>query len=42
MAIVLLWSFRNPTHEQRLAELVREEAPNVFVTISSELVPVLR
>jgi N-methylhydantoinase A len=41
VAITLLWSFRNPTHEQRLAEIVREEAPNVFVTISSELVPIL-
>ncbi len=41
IAITLLWSFRNPMHEQRLAELVREEAPNVFVTISCELVPIL-
>ena len=41
IAITLLWSFRNPIHEQRLAEVVREEAPNVFVTISSELVPIL-
>jgi N-methylhydantoinase A len=41
IAITLLWSFRNPLHEQRLAEIVREEAPNVFVTISSELVPIL-
>jgi N-methylhydantoinase A len=41
IAITLLWSFRNPIHEQRLAEIVREEAPNVFVTISSELVPIL-
>jgi N-methylhydantoinase A len=41
IAITLLWSFRNPIHEQRLAEIVREGAPNVFVTISSELVPIL-
>jgi N-methylhydantoinase A len=41
IAITLLWSFRNPLHEQRLAEIVREGAPNVFVTISSELVPIL-
>jgi N-methylhydantoinase A len=41
IAITLLWSFRNPIHEQRLAEIVRDEAPNVFVTISSELVPIL-
>ncbi len=41
IAVTLLWSFRNPIHEQRLAEIVREEAPTVFVTISSELVPIL-
>jgi len=41
IAVMLLWSFRNPAHEQRLAELVREEAPDVFVTISSSLIPIL-
>jgi N-methylhydantoinase A len=41
IAVMLLWSFRNPAHEQRLAELVREEAPGVFVTISSALIPIL-
>jgi len=41
IAITLLWSFRNPSHERRLAELVREIAPDVFVTISSSLIPVL-
>ena len=41
IAIMLLWSFRNPAHEQRLQELVKEEAPGVFVTISSSLIPIL-
>ena len=41
IAITLLWSFRNPQHEQRLAELVKEIAPKVFVTISSSLIPIL-
>ncbi len=41
IAVMLLWSFRNPAHEQRLQELVKEEAPNVFVTISSTLIPIL-
>jgi N-methylhydantoinase A len=41
IAVMLLWSFRNPSHEQRLAELVRTEAPGVFVTISSALIPIL-
>jgi len=41
VAITLLWSFRNPVHEQRLEELVREEAPNMFVTTSVALIPIL-
>lgn len=41
IAISLLWSFRNPAHEQRLVELVKEEAPGVFVTASSLLVPII-
>ncbi|HXQ53901.1 MAG TPA: hydantoinase/oxoprolinase family protein [Stellaceae bacterium] len=41
IAVMLLWSFRNPAHEERLEALVREEAPGVFVTISSSLVPIL-
>jgi N-methylhydantoinase A len=41
VAITLLWSFRNPTHEKRLAEIVREEAPRMFVTLSSSLIPIL-
>ncbi|WP_407652981.1 hydantoinase/oxoprolinase family protein [Baekduia soli] len=39
IAIALLWAFRHPVHEQRLAELVAEEAPGVFVTLSSEAAP---
>ncbi|MCC6473555.1 MAG: hydantoinase/oxoprolinase family protein [Burkholderiales bacterium] len=41
IAITLLWSFRNPRHEQRLESIVREEAPGMFVTASSTLIPVL-
>lgn len=41
IAIALLWSFRNPSHEERLAELVTEEAPDIFVSRSSELIPIL-
>jgi N-methylhydantoinase A len=41
IAVMLLWSFRNPAHEQRLMEIAREEAPGVFVTISSALIPIL-
>jgi N-methylhydantoinase A len=41
VAISLLWSFRNAEHERRLAAAIREQLPGVFVTVSSELVPVL-
>lgn len=39
IAISLLWGFKNPLHEQRLAELVREADDSLFVTTSNELVP---
>jgi N-methylhydantoinase A len=39
VAIALLWSFRNPDHERRLRELVREIAPDKFVSVSSEVSP---
>src|SRR5665213_893905 len=32
IAVMLLWSFRNPAHEQRLEALVHEEAPGVFAS----------
>lgn len=37
IAISLLWSTANPRHEQRLRELVGEMAPELFVSISSEI-----
>jgi N-methylhydantoinase A len=39
LAISLLWSFRNPEHEQRLRELAEELAPDAYVSISSEVSP---
>ncbi len=42
IAISLLWSFRNPTHEQRIRELVHEQDPDVFVALSSEVSPRIR
>ena len=38
-AVSLLWSFKNPSHEQRLAELISELAPDAPITISSDLLP---
>ncbi|WP_435594724.1 hydantoinase/oxoprolinase family protein [Tsukamurella tyrosinosolvens] len=41
-AVALLWSFRNPAHERRIAEIVREIAGDeVYVSLSSEVNPVL-
>jgi N-methylhydantoinase A len=39
IAIALLWSFRNPGHEQRLLELIQELAPGAFVSVSHETSP---
>lgn len=40
-AVCLLWSFRNPAHERMLGDLVRREAPQAFLSVSSEISPVL-
>jgi N-methylhydantoinase A len=42
IAVSLLWSFRNPAHEQRIRELIAEEDPDVFVALSSEVSPRIR
>ncbi|TQC47450.1 hydantoinase/oxoprolinase family protein [Rhodococcus sp. WS4] len=42
IAVSLLWSFRNPAHEQRIRELVHEIDATVFVSLSSEVSPRIR
>ena len=42
VAVVLLFSFLNPAHEQALAEMIREEFPDGSVSISSEILPQIR
>ena len=42
LAICLLHAYLNPAHEQRLATLVAEEAPQVMVTLSHEVSPTFR
>lgn len=42
IAVSLLWSFRNPAHEQRVRELILEEAPGMYVALSSEVSPRIR
>ena len=40
--ICYLFSFMNPAHEQRTAEIVREVFPGLPLSISSEILPVIR
>ncbi|HEX9315844.1 MAG TPA: hydantoinase/oxoprolinase family protein [Actinomycetota bacterium] len=42
IAICLLFSFANPTHERRIASLARERSPGVRVSLSSEVSPEFR
>ena len=41
IAVNFLWSFKHPAHERQVTSWIRERAPDVFVTRSSELAPVL-
>ncbi|WP_041840830.1 hydantoinase/oxoprolinase family protein [Actinoplanes friuliensis] len=42
IAVCLLWSFKNPAHEQRIRELIHEIAPELYVTLSSDVSPRIR
>jgi N-methylhydantoinase A len=42
VAVSFLHSFRNPTHERRVGEILGEEAPEVAVSLSSEVAPEIR
>ena len=42
VAVCFLFSFLNPEHEQRVAEIVREEFPEAFLSVSSEVLPQYR
>jgi N-methylhydantoinase A len=42
IAISLLFSFLNPTHERRVAEICREMYPEATISISSEVCPEFR
>lgn len=41
LAVCFLWSFVNPTHEQEVKALVRAKYPDLYLTVSSDLVPLL-
>ncbi len=42
IAVCFLFSFVNPAHERRAAEIVAHEAPDCRISISSEVLPVIR
>ncbi|NKQ56953.1 hydantoinase/oxoprolinase family protein [Amycolatopsis sp. K13G38] len=42
IAVSLLWSFLDPGHEERIAALIEAEHPEIFVSVSSRLHPVIR
>lgn len=42
IAVCTLFSFINPAHEKRIKEIIAEEYPEVYTTISSELAPEFR
>jgi N-methylhydantoinase A len=42
VAVSFLHAFRNPAHEQRVREILAEEAPEIVVSLSSEVSPEIR
>lgn len=42
VVICYLFSFMNPAHEQRTAEIMREMLPDVRLSVSSEILPIIR
>lgn len=42
IAVSTLFSFINPAHEKRIKQIIEEEYPDVYTSISSELVPEFR
>jgi N-methylhydantoinase A len=42
VAVCFLFSFLEPRHEARVAEIVREEFPDAFLSVSSEVLPQYR
>ena len=42
IGICFLWSFMNPAHETRAAEICREEFPEAYLSLSSRILPEIR
>lgn len=41
IAVMFLFSHLNPNHEQRAAEIIREEFPQAYISLSSDVLPVM-
>jgi N-methylhydantoinase A len=39
VAVCFLWSFKNPEHERRVGEILRERLPDAYVSLSSRVAP---
>ncbi|MBI2969399.1 MAG: hydantoinase/oxoprolinase family protein, partial [Gammaproteobacteria bacterium] len=42
VAVSFLWSFRNPAHELRVREILEQELPGVYISLSTEVLPQIR
>lgn len=42
VAVSLVWSFENPAHEERIREILAEELPDVFTSLSVDVLPQVR
>ncbi len=42
VAVSFLWSFFNPSHEERVREICEKELPGVYVSLSCEILPQIR
>jgi len=42
VAVCLIHSYRNPAHEQQIAEFLRQRCPQIAISVSSEVVPEIR
>ncbi|CAN7374088.1 hydantoinase/oxoprolinase family protein [Bosea sp. LjRoot90] len=42
IAISFLFSFLNPAHERRVKQILQQELPDVFISVSSDIVPEFR
>jgi N-methylhydantoinase A len=42
IAVSLLWSFLHPAHERRVRAIIHEMYPNIVVSLSHELAPVIK